>query len=57
MYARTKKWAMKLAKVLTQTIIEEWNFGVGTGATVGKFRGMDYCMKSGIGATLFKLVS
>lgn len=26
------------------------NFGAGTGATVGKFRGMDYCMKSGMGS-------
>ena len=26
------------------------NFGVGCGATVGKFAGMDFCMKSGIGS-------
>lgn len=26
------------------------NFGAGCGATVGKFAGMDYCMKSGIGS-------
>lgn len=26
------------------------NYGAGTGATVGKFKGMDYCMKSGIGS-------
>ena len=26
------------------------NFGAGCGATVGKFLGMDYCMKSGIGS-------
>jgi L-aminopeptidase/D-esterase-like protein len=26
------------------------NYGAGTGATVGKFYGMDYCMKSGIGS-------
>lgn len=26
------------------------NFGAGVGATVGKFYGMDYCMKSGIGS-------
>lgn len=25
-------------------------FGAGTGATVGKFKGMDFCMKSGIGS-------
>ena len=29
---------------------QDGNFGVGTGATVGKFRGLDYCMKSGIGS-------
>ena len=29
---------------------QDGNFGVGTGATVGKFKGMDYCMKSGIGS-------
>ena len=50
MYARTKKWAMKLAKVLNADNYQDGNFGVGTGATVGKFRGMDYCMKSGIGS-------
>lgn len=26
------------------------NYGAGTGATVGKFKGMDFCMKSGIGS-------
>lgn len=26
------------------------NYGAGTGATVGKYRGMSYCMKSGIGS-------
>lgn len=29
---------------------KDGNFGAGTGATVGKFYGMDYCMKSGIGS-------
>ena len=28
---------------------KEGNFGAGTGATVGKILGMDYCMKTGIG--------
>ena len=28
---------------------KEGNFGAGTGATVGKLLGMDYCMKTGIG--------
>lgn len=29
---------------------QDGNFGAGTGATVGKFRGMEFCMKSGIGS-------
>lgn len=29
---------------------QDGNYGAGTGATVGKSRGMDYCMKSGIGS-------
>jgi L-aminopeptidase/D-esterase-like protein len=29
---------------------QDGNYGAGTGATVGKFYGMDYCMKSGIGS-------
>jgi L-aminopeptidase/D-esterase-like protein len=29
---------------------QDGNYGVGCGATVGKFGGMDYCMKSGIGS-------
>lgn len=28
----------------------EGNYGAGTGATVGKWKGMDYCMKAGIGS-------
>lgn len=31
------------------------NFGAGCGATVGKFAGMDYCMKSGIGSCAFQI--
>lgn len=31
------------------------NFGVGCGATVGKYAGMDYCMKSGIGSYAVQL--
>jgi L-aminopeptidase/D-esterase-like protein len=31
------------------------NYGAGTGATVGKFLGMDYCMKSGIGSYAVQL--
>jgi L-aminopeptidase/D-esterase-like protein len=29
---------------------QDGNYGAGTGASVGKFYGMDYCMKSGIGS-------
>ena len=29
---------------------QDGNYGAGCGATVGKFSGMDYCMKSGIGS-------
>ncbi len=29
---------------------QDGNFGAGCGATVGKFAGMDFCMKSGIGS-------
>ncbi len=29
---------------------QDGNYGAGCGATVGKFAGMDYCMKSGIGS-------
>ncbi len=29
---------------------KDGNYGAGCGATVGKIRGMDYCMKSGIGS-------
>lgn len=31
--------------------VREGNFGAGTGATIGKFFGLDYAMKSGVGRT------
>ncbi len=31
------------------------NYGAGTGATVGKWKGMDFCMKSGIGSYAVEL--
>ena len=31
------------------------NYGAGTGATVGKYRGMSYCMKSGIGSHVVQI--
>jgi len=30
--------------------VEEGNVGAGTGATVGKWRGLEYCMKGGLGS-------
>lgn len=33
-----------------QNNYQDGNFGAGCGATVGKFAGMEYCMKSGIGS-------
>lgn len=33
-----------------QNNYQDGNFGAGTGATVGKFKGMGHCMKSGIGS-------
>lgn len=35
----------------------EGNFGAGTGATVGKIKGVDFAMKSGVGAKCFQLGS
>lgn len=34
---------------------QDGNFGAGCGATVGKFAGMDFCMKSGIGSYAVEL--
>ena len=33
---------------------QDGNYGAGTGATVGKLKGMDFCMKSGIGSYAVK---
>lgn len=35
---------------MTSPNYRDGNFGAGCGATVGKFAGMDYCMKTGIGS-------
>lgn len=46
-------------KNATSSRVEEGNVGAGTGATVGKWRGLEYCMKGGIGtasATIGDLV-
>ena len=45
-----KEMAYEACKGAYADNYQDGNFGVGTGATVGKFRGMDYCMKSGIGS-------
>lgn len=37
-------------KALEDPNYQDGNYGAGCGATVGKFCGMDYCMKSGIGS-------
>ncbi|MCR5203379.1 MAG: P1 family peptidase, partial [Lachnospiraceae bacterium] len=34
---------------------KDGNYGAGCGATVGKIKGMDYCMKSGIGSYAIEL--
>lgn len=36
---------------------QDGNFGVGTGATVGKFKGMDFCMKPASEATPYRSVN
>lgn len=36
-------------KSATSSMVEEGNVGAGTGATVGKWKGLEYCMKGGIG--------
>lgn len=35
--------------------VEEGNVGVGTGVTVGKWRGFEHCMKGGVGSTSAKV--
>ena len=45
--------AAKLA--LESPNYRDGNFGAGCGATVGKLRGMDFCMKSGIGSHAVKV--
>ncbi|OWZ84841.1 P1 family peptidase [Natranaerobius trueperi] len=42
-------------KKASNTPIKEGNFGCGMGATLGKFMGDSYTMKSGIGSSSFKL--
>lgn len=47
----TEEMGYKAAEIaLTAPNYQDGNYGAGCGATVGKFAGMDYCMKSGIGS-------
>ncbi len=36
-------------KAASSARVEEGNVGVGTGATIGKWKGFEYCMKGGVG--------
>jgi len=40
---------------MEETNYRDGNYGAGCGATVGKYAGMDYCMKSGIGSYAVQL--
>lgn len=44
-----KKMGYEASKNSERNIVCEGNFGAGTGATVGKYRGMERAMKSGLG--------
>jgi L-aminopeptidase/D-esterase-like protein len=41
--------------VATADAVEEGNVGAGTGATVGKWKGFEYCMKGGVGSASTQL--
>lgn len=45
----------KACSMAFQNNYKDGNYGAGTGATVGKLKGMQYCMKSGIGSYAVKL--
>jgi L-aminopeptidase/D-esterase-like protein len=45
----------KACSAATSSPVEEGNVGVGTGATVGKFLGMPFAMKSGVGSASIKV--
>lgn len=46
-----RKMGMEATKMALQGgNYQDGNFGAGCGATVGKWKGMDYCVKSGIGS-------
>jgi L-aminopeptidase/D-esterase-like protein len=45
----------KACAAATSSPVQEGNVGVGTGATVGKFLGMPFAMKSGVGSASIKV--
>ena len=45
----------KACEVANDKELKQGNFGAGCGATVGKVKGVDYCMKGGIGSYSIKL--
>ena len=45
----------KACEVATDKELRQGNYGAGCGATVGKIRGPEYCMKGGIGSYSIKL--
>lgn len=45
----------KASTIANNKILKQGNFGAGCGATVGKIKGMNYAMKSGIGSYSIKL--
>lgn len=45
-----KEMGYEACKNAEKNNYQDGNYGAGTGATVGKFFGMDFCMKSGIGS-------
>lgn len=47
--------AYEACKNAEQGNFKNGNYGAGTGATVGKWRGMDFCMKAGIGSYAVQL--
>lgn len=44
------KMGYDACKVASQETLDQGNYGAGCGATVGKFKGIEYCMKGGIGS-------
>lgn len=45
----TAEMGYRAAKAANRSLLEEGNYGAGTGASIGKAKGMDFATKSGIG--------